>query len=159
MSSDLCQSSSRALRARVDSKSLSKCVYSHRTRPVVEHLTRGYHCPLQNAPPRSRLLRSIRIAAALSAALLAGLSRSSAQEGSVVRSITFEGNQALSEEDLRAVMLTYETGWSGQKILGNEPYYFSREVFQNDLENLVAEYQHEGYLWARIDTAIVQTRT
>jgi len=98
----------------------------------------------------------MRIASALLVMLLTVQARLAAQEGTVVRSIKFEGNQALTEDELRAVLLTYETGWSGEEIFGSEPYYFSRDVFQTDLENLVAEYQHEGYLWARIDTAIVR---
>jgi outer membrane protein assembly complex protein YaeT len=79
------------------------------------------------------------------------------QEGSVVRSISFEGNATLADESLRKVMMTYETPWIEQQILGTEPYYFSAEVFRSDLENIVTTYQHEGFLDIKIDTAIVQT--
>ncbi len=80
-----------------------------------------------------------------------------AQEGAVVRSISFQGNAALSSEVLRSVMLTYETGWFSETILGTDPYLFSDEVLQSDLTNVVAEYQREGFLNVRIDTVIVTT--
>ena len=86
--------------------------------------------------------------------LLAGLPVC-AQEGAIVRSISFEGNESVESDVLRGVMLTYQTAWISQNIFGSEPYLFGKEVFLTDLQNIVAEYQREGFLGVAIDTAIV----
>ena len=78
-----------------------------------------------------------------------------AQEGAVVRSIVFQGNEAVDSDALRGVMLTYQTTWISEKIFGAEPSLFGEDVFQTDLQNIVAEYQRQGFLGVQIDTAIV----
>lgn len=78
-----------------------------------------------------------------------------AQEGAVVRSIDFQGNDAVDSDALRGVMLTYQTGWISEKIFGSEPFLFGEDVFRTDLQNIVAEYQRQGFLGVQIDTALV----
>ncbi|MCP4582235.1 MAG: BamA/TamA family outer membrane protein [candidate division Zixibacteria bacterium] len=85
--------------------------------------------------------------------LLAISSVSYCQENFTVRGLEFEGNQALSDNQLEAYMSTYATGSFQQTIFRKKPFLFSNDILQSDLSRLLRYYQREGFLYAQIEAA------
>src|SRR5262245_25074894 len=69
------------------------------------------------------------------------------EEGDIeVRSLSFDGNRAFSDSQLRAVVATRTSGffpWSRRR-------YFNRNVFEQDLERLRRFYLDRGFPSARV---------
>lgn len=85
------------------------------------------------------LLGAILVASALSAGCH--------EEGDVkVASLKFEGNRAFKSGQLSNLMVTQSTGW----LPWARRHYFNREVFDRDMESLVAFYEDRGYPDARV---------
>ena len=68
-------------------------------------------------------------------------------EGDVkVASLKFEGNRAFKSGQLSDLMVTQSSGW----LPWARPRFFNREVFDRDLESLIAFYEDRGYPEAKI---------
>ncbi|RPI05681.1 MAG: hypothetical protein EHM64_05695 [Ignavibacteriae bacterium] len=81
-----------------------------------------------------------------------------------VGSLTFEGNQEVSTDQLLAEMRTHETPWAiwkwiyrrlDKEILGGQkPEYFDPVVFSSDYWQVKKIYEDNGFFHAQIDTSI-----
>jgi outer membrane protein insertion porin family len=71
----------------------------------------------------------------------------------VVRRVRFIGNEALSDDELHAVMQTGETGFLSF-ISSNNTY--RKEIFDEDLNRLQAIYYDYGYLTVELGTPLVE---
>lgn len=96
---------------------------------------------------RSRAFRLISLCLAL---LVIAACR---EEGGVkVSNFTFEGNQAVSSDQLKQVLATRESS----KLPWGQKTYFSREQFEADLKRIVAFYTDRGYPDARVTSFDVE---
>jgi outer membrane protein assembly complex protein YaeT len=93
-------------------------------------------------------------AAAIAALLVAGASASACRdEGDVrVASLTFEGNKAFSNGQLAAVVATKASG----RLPWSQKRYFTRHVFDADLERLRGFYTDRGYPAVRVTSVGVE---
>ncbi len=79
-----------------------------------------------------------------------------------VRSIDFEGNDALSDSELRAQLVTKETPGLFNKFLyntiserlGRKNEYFDPIIFEEDVARLHSFYENRGFSSVRIDTIL-----
>ena len=67
-----------------------------------------------------------------------------------VKSVHFEGNQDLSERQLRKVMLSRPSAFLN-------PVYYNSDIFLDDLKNIELFYRQNGYLEAQISDYHIQT--
>src|SRR5690554_4427187 len=80
--------------------------------------------------------------------LLAEIFQLSAQENYEVRKITFKGNKTLKKDFLLEKMAINEVSWIEKVATKKEPFLFSRELMDLDLDRLKRIYQSEGFLQA-----------
>ena len=78
----------------------------------------------------------------------------SAQEGYEVKKIRFDGNQTFKKDELLSNMAMYEISFIQRILRRKEPYFYSSEFADNDLECLIRFYQSEGFIYiqANVDT-------
>jgi outer membrane protein insertion porin family len=69
-----------------------------------------------------------------------------AQENFEVRKVTFTGNKTLKKDFLMGKMAIKEVSWIEKKFTKKEPFLYSRELMDLDLERLKRIYQSEGFL-------------
>ncbi len=81
--------------------------------------------------------------------LLAEIFQLSAQENYEVRKITFKGNKTLKKDFLLEKMAINEVSWIEKVATKKEPFLFSRELMDLDLDRLKRIYQSEGFLQAK----------
>lgn len=94
--------------------------------------------------------RSLR---ATALALLVLLTFACREEGAVkVSSFTFNGNEAVSDGQLKEVLATQ----ASSKLPWGEKHYFRREQFEADLKRIVAFYTDRGFPNARVTSFDVQ---
>jgi outer membrane protein insertion porin family len=77
---------------------------------------------------------------------LAGTTQLSAQENYEVRKVTFTGNKTLKKDFLLEKMALKEVSWLEKKFTKKEPFLYSEELMDLDLERLKRIYQSEGFL-------------
>ena len=80
--------------------------------------------------------------------------QSLAQENYEVRNIKFRGNKTLEKDFLLDQMVMKEVSWLEKVILNEEPFLYSKELVDVDLERLVRIYQSEGFLNVRPSISI-----
>jgi outer membrane protein assembly complex protein YaeT len=86
----------------------------------------------------------------------------SAQEDPlVIRQLNFEGNRAIDELTLRAVIGTTNSSWFARSGLVRwiglgEKRYFDEREFQRDVLRLTLLYRKSGYLDVKVDTLVVR---
>jgi len=73
-----------------------------------------------------------------------------AQNNFEVRKITFVGNKTLDKEFLLEQMAMREVSWFQKKITKKEPYLYSDELINLDLQRLKQVYQSEGFLEVKV---------
>lgn len=78
----------------------------------------------------------------------------SAQEGYEVKKIRFDGNKTFKKDELLSNMAMYEISFIQRILRRKEPYFYSSEFADNDLERLIRFYQSEGFIYiqANVDT-------
>ncbi|HDR52291.1 MAG TPA: hypothetical protein ENN90_11830, partial [Mariniphaga anaerophila] len=76
----------------------------------------------------------------------AGTIQLSAQDNYEVRKVTFTGNKTLKKDFLLDKMALNEVSWLEKKFTKKEPFLYSREMMDLDLERLVRIYQSEGFI-------------
>ncbi len=69
-----------------------------------------------------------------------------AQEGYVLKNITFNGNDSFSSADLQDRVSMYTLSGFSQYIMGEDPYLISEDMLQADLKKLKYFYQEEGFV-------------
>lgn len=74
------------------------------------------------------------------------------QENYEVRKVTFTGNKTFKKDFLLEKMALKEISWLEKKFTKKEPFLYSRELMDLDLERLKRIYQSEGYI--HIQTAM-----
>lgn len=72
------------------------------------------------------------------------------QENYVVRGITFLGNDSLSSEMILEQIQHYPTSWFKDVILFEDPFLFSKDIFEKDIDRIIRLYQREGFIDAAI---------
>lgn len=72
------------------------------------------------------------------------------QENYSVRSITFLGNDSLSSEMILEQIQHYPTSWFKDVILFEDPFLFSKDIFEKDIDRIIRLYQREGFIDAAI---------
>jgi outer membrane protein insertion porin family len=75
--------------------------------------------------------------------------RLQAQENYEVRRITFQGNKTLDKDFLLEKMALKEVSYLEKVFTDKEPFLYSEELINLDLERLIRIYQSEGFLNAR----------
>ncbi|MBD3223824.1 MAG: outer membrane protein assembly factor BamA [Caldithrix sp.] len=83
--------------------------------------------------------------------LFAAFSLLSAQEDYVLNDIDFRGNETFSEDVLLEQVAMHGSGLFSKYIMGDEPFNFSEQILESDLERVVRFYQKEGFLYARAE--------
>ncbi len=78
-----------------------------------------------------------------------------AQENYEVRNIKFRGNNTLEKDFLLEQMVIKEVSWLEKKILNEDPFLYSEELIDLDLERLVRIYQSEGFLQVKPTIKVV----
>jgi outer membrane protein insertion porin family len=78
-----------------------------------------------------------------------------AQENYEVRNIKFRGNTTLEKDFLLEQMVMKEVSWLEKVILNEEPFLYSEELIDVDLERLVRIYQSEGFLQVKPTITVV----
>lgn len=73
-----------------------------------------------------------------------------AQENYKVRDLEIDGNETLSEKKLLEQMATVGVSFLEEYILGVEPYYYSSDIMNADLERLNNLYRREGFMDAAV---------
>lgn len=74
-----------------------------------------------------------------------------AQENYALTEVTFHGNQTFSDKQLLLQVAMYPTGAFKRKILGKDPFLYSEEILESDLQRLVRFYQREGFLYVKAE--------
>jgi hypothetical protein len=74
-----------------------------------------------------------------------------AQDNYEVNDIEFLGNKVFSGGTLLDQISMYTLNRFEKLILGKEPYYFTQEMFESDLDRLKWFYQQEGFLHVLVD--------
>ena len=74
----------------------------------------------------------------------------SAQENYIVRDIEFFGNDSISEGNILDQMTHYPTSWFSDVILFEDPFLFSKDIFERDRIRIIEYYQRNGFLNAEI---------
>lgn len=77
---------------------------------------------------------------------LAGIIPLAAQENYEVRKVTFRDNKTLKKDFLLENMALKEVSWLEKKITKKEPFLYSNELMDLDLERLKRIYHSEGFL-------------
>ncbi|WP_372947882.1 outer membrane protein assembly factor [Mariniphaga sp.] len=75
-----------------------------------------------------------------------------AQENFEVRQVDFKGNKTLKKDFLLEKMALKEVSWIEKKFTKKEPFLYSQELMDLDLERLKRIYQTEGFL--NVQTAL-----
>lgn len=75
----------------------------------------------------------------------------SAQNNYEVRKISFKGNKTLDKDFLLERLAMKEVSWFQKKITKKEPYLYSNELMNLDLERLKRVYQSEGFLEVEVN--------
>lgn len=73
-----------------------------------------------------------------------------AQDQYLITGISFEGNKTISSNELIENLNAVPTNWFQRSILGVDPSYYQKELFQEDLQNIIWFYQRKGFLNAQI---------
>ncbi len=73
-----------------------------------------------------------------------------AQEGYILKNITYRGNETFSTTDLDKQVSMYTVSAFSRHIMGNDPYIFSEDLLISDLNKLKYYYQTEGFLAVKI---------
>lgn len=63
-----------------------------------------------------------------------------------IRKLRFEGNDYFSDKELTEAISFSSNRWLGQKLLGKEAVWFSRDAYQMNVRELQHFYQSEGFL-------------
>ncbi len=79
-----------------------------------------------------------------------------AQENYEVRNIKFTGNETLDKDFLLERMAVKEVSWLQKVILNEEPFLYSEELIDLDVERLIRIYQSEGFLHVEASIKPVQ---
>jgi outer membrane protein insertion porin family len=83
------------------------------------------------------------------------------QRARVVRQLSFEGNSALSDEELAAAIATTNSSWFARGFLRfiglGAKRYFDEQEFRRDVVRLSVLYRRSGYPDAVIDTLVERT--
>lgn len=79
-----------------------------------------------------------------------------AQDGYLVKDIRFTGNHSFSDEMLSEQVAMHGIDLIDRYIFSKDPYYFSEEILQGDLERLVRFYQREGFLNAEAKKSAIK---
>ncbi len=74
-----------------------------------------------------------------------------AQENYIVRDILFTGNKSLSSEIILEQIQHYPTSWFSDVILFEDPFLFSKDIFEKDKESIKRLYQREGFIDVKIE--------
>ncbi len=74
-----------------------------------------------------------------------------AQDNYEVRKVTFKGNKTLDKEFLLDRMALKEVSWIQKTLTKKEPYLYSEELINLDLERLKKIYQSEGFLNTKVE--------
>lgn len=77
-----------------------------------------------------------------------------AQENYIIRDITFSGNYNLSDDMILEQIQHYPTSWFADVILFEDPFLFSKDIFERDKEWIIRYYQKEGFINAEIKNVI-----
>src|SRR5690554_3334799 len=72
--------------------------------------------------------------------------KAEAQDNYEVRKIKIRGNETLDKDFLLERMVIKEVSWLEKVVLKEDPFLFSEELIDLDVERLVRIYQSEGFL-------------
>ena len=75
-----------------------------------------------------------------------------AQENYIVRDILFTGNTSLSSEILLEQIQHFPRSWFSDVILFEDPFLFSKDIFEKDKESIIRLYQREGFINTKIES-------
>jgi outer membrane protein assembly complex protein YaeT len=98
-------------------------------------------------PPVARLLTLL---------LLLWATPAISQEDYKIRSVSFEGNAALSADNLKDQMSQKGKSWFAEKIRRQEVFFYSGSLMDKDVEALKGFYQREGFLDARVEAPRIE---
>ncbi len=79
-----------------------------------------------------------------------------AQENYEVRKVRIRGNRTLDKSFLLENMALKEVSWLEKVILNEEPFLYSEELINLDIERLVRTYQSEGFLQVQASIEPIQ---
>jgi outer membrane protein insertion porin family len=71
-----------------------------------------------------------------------------------IKKISFSGNSFFHSAILRMETSLYTINWFEKKILGKQPYFFSRSAVRMETDKLRTFYQREGFLYATVNSKI-----
>jgi len=80
-----------------------------------------------------------------------------AQQGEIVSSLQFRGNENLNSAELKTQMFTKATAWY-DFLPYVEPRRFDAGLFHSDLQRLHAYYQTQGFYYTNMDTVLYATK-
>ena len=72
------------------------------------------------------------------------------QENYIVRDISFTGNNTIPDGELLDQITHFSTSWFSDVILFEDPYLFSKDIFEKDKTRIIRHYQRNGFLNAKI---------
>lgn len=82
---------------------------------------------------------------------LASLTVAKGQTEPLVRKIKIKGNKTFSSKEVKEQLSVNGSSWIGRKILGQKAYYYNKEAFQMNMEELYYFYRTEGFIHVAID--------
>lgn len=68
------------------------------------------------------------------------------QENLLIKKINFEGNHHIRSSVLKDEIMMQSNSWFKEKILKKDPFYYSKPIFDEDINRIKILYQKEGYL-------------
>ena len=68
------------------------------------------------------------------------------QENLKIKKVKFNGNSAFNNLKLKEQISLEPTSFVKEKILKKAPTYYSKNIYEDDVQRLITFYQHEGYL-------------
>ncbi|MFV0392001.1 MAG: outer membrane protein assembly factor [Paludibacteraceae bacterium] len=79
---------------------------------------------------------------------------SNAQDGYEVKKVRFNGNKTFQKEELMANLSVYEVSFMQRITRKKEPFFYSKELADIDLERIIRFYQREGFIYVQggVDT-------
>ena len=78
--------------------------------------------------------------------LLSLMTTVSAQEGFILKNITYKGNETFSSSELSKHVSMHTVSWFSRNIMGEDSYIFSEDLLISDINSLKYYYQAEGFL-------------
>ncbi|MDE2999328.1 MAG: BamA/TamA family outer membrane protein [Gemmatimonadota bacterium] len=96
------------------------------------------------------------VVAAVAFVIPAALSAQDA-DSVIVDAVSFEGNRAISDRELKLLMFTRANPWY-EIFPGVDVRQFDPAVFRSDVERILARYEDVGYFEAVVDTVVARYR-